>query len=171
MTLPLPAIGVVRTARTELEHTPVQAAANRAEEGTIELDARYADGLAGLAGFDHAWLLSWLDRPDGPAGELTQVPYLLRREGRRMGIFATRGPRRPNPIGLSLIQLLDVSGTTIRFAGVDLLDGTPVLDLKPYVTRFDRPPGEPACGWFDTVDVPDGVTPAELADESGGGRR
>jgi len=99
MLSPLPAIGVVRTARTELEHTPVQAAANRAEEGTIELDERFAEGLAGLAAFDYAWLLSWLDRPDRPAGELTQVPYLLRREGRRMGIFATRGPRRPNPIG------------------------------------------------------------------------
>ncbi len=163
---PLPAIGVVRTARTELEHTPVQAAANRAEEGTIELDDRFVEGLAGLAGFDYAWLLSWLDRPDRPGG-LTQVPFLLRREGRRMGIFATRGPRRPNPIGLSLIRLLDVAGTTIRFAGVDLLDGTPVLDVKPYVTRFDRPPGDPACGWFDAVDVPEGVTPARLAEEPG----
>jgi tRNA-Thr(GGU) m(6)t(6)A37 methyltransferase TsaA len=166
MISPLPAIGVVRTARTELEHTPVQAAANRAEEGTIELDERFAEGLAGLTGFDYAWLLSWLDRPDRPGG-FTQVPYLLRREGRRMGVFATRGPRRPNPIGLSLIRLLDVSGTTIRFSGVDLLDGTPVLDVKPYVTRFDRPPGEPACGWFDTVDVPEGVTPARLAGEPG----
>lgn len=163
-------IGVVRTARTDLEHTPVQAGANRAEEGTIELDQHYAEGLAGLAGFDYAWLLSLLDRPDRP-GTLTQVPYLLRREGRRMGIFATRGPRRPNPIGLSLIRLLGVDGATIRFAGVDLLDGTPVLDVKPYVTRFDRPPGEPACGWFDAVDVEDGTTPADLSDESGGRRR
>jgi tRNA (Thr-GGU) A37 N-methylase len=93
MISPLPAIGVVRTARTELEHTPVQAAANRAEEGTIELDERFAEGLAGLAAFDYAWLLSWLDRPD-------------------------------------------------------------------------RPPGEPAC-WFDAVDVPEGVTPARLAEEPG----
>jgi tRNA-Thr(GGU) m(6)t(6)A37 methyltransferase TsaA len=159
----LRAIGYVRTARTELERTPVQAAANRGEEGVLEIEEEYAEGLDGLAGFDYAWLLSWLDRPDRPGAELTQVPYLLRRERRRMGIFATRGPRRVNPIGLSLVRLLEVSGRTVRFAGVDLLDGTPVLDLKPYVTKFDRPPGEPRCGWFDGVVVPDGVTPEDLA--------
>jgi tRNA-Thr(GGU) m(6)t(6)A37 methyltransferase TsaA len=159
----LPAIGYVRTARTELERTPVQAAANRGEEGLLEIEPEYAEGLDGLAGFDYAWLLSWLDRPDRPGAELTQVPYLLRRERRRMGIFATRGPRRVNPIGLSLVRLLEVSGRTVRFAGVDLLDGTPVLDLKPYVTKFDRPPGEPRCGWFDGVSVPEGVTPEDLA--------
>jgi hypothetical protein len=65
-----------------------------------------------------------------------------------MGIFATRGPRRVNPVGLSLIQLLEVTGQAVTFAGVDLLDGTSVIDIKPYVTRFDRPPGDPRCGWF-----------------------
>jgi tRNA (adenine37-N6)-methyltransferase len=63
-----------------------------------------------------------------------------------MGMFAARGPWRINPIGLSLIQLLDVTGQTIRFAGVGLIGGTPVIDLKPYVTRFDRPTGNPRCG-------------------------
>jgi tRNA (Thr-GGU) A37 N-methylase len=76
---------------------------------------------------------------------MRQVPFLFRREERAMGMFATRTPRRINPIGLSLVELLDVAGGTVRFAGVDLLDGTPVLDIKPYVTRFDRPPGEPRC--------------------------
>ena len=80
-----------------------------------------------------------------------------------MGMFAARGPRRINPIGLSLIQLLDVIGPVIRFAGVDLLDGTPVIDLKPYVTRFDRPTGEPRCGWYDRIPISDGSTPAQLA--------
>ncbi|WP_290056772.1 tRNA (N6-threonylcarbamoyladenosine(37)-N6)-methyltransferase TrmO [Amycolatopsis solani] len=166
---PWRAIGVVHTSRRDLERTPVQAGANRAEEGTLEIHEPYVEGLAGLAGFDYAWLLTWLDRPDTPGPpSLTQVPYLLRRTGRRLGIFATRGPRRPNPIGLSLVRILDVTGATIRFAGVDLLDGTPVVDLKPYVARFDRPPGEPACGWFDEVAVPDGVTPADLAGPAAG---
>jgi tRNA (Thr-GGU) A37 N-methylase len=80
-----------------------------------------------------------------------------------VGIFATRGPRRVNPIGLSLVQVLAVTGATVEFAGVDMLDGTPVLDLKPYVARFDRPPGEPRSGWFDDVTISDGVTPGELA--------
>ena len=58
------------------------------------------------------------------------------------------------------VRLLDVTGPVIRFAGVDRLDGTPVIDLKPYVARFDRPPGEPRCGWYDQVPIRDGVSPA-----------
>jgi tRNA-Thr(GGU) m(6)t(6)A37 methyltransferase TsaA len=157
-------IGVVRTAHTELASTPIQSSVNRGEHGTIEIDGRYADGLAGLAGFDYAWMLTWLHEPGEARGPLPlrQVPFLLRRQQREMGVFAARGPRRVNPIGLSLIQLLDVTGPAIRFAGVDMLDGTPVIDLKPYVTRFDRPPGEPRCGWFDQVQISDGMTPASL---------
>jgi tRNA (adenine37-N6)-methyltransferase len=73
-----------------------------------------------------------------------------------------RGPRRVNPIGLSLIELIDVSGNAIHFAGVDLLDDTPVPDIKPYVSRFDRPAGEPRRGWFDEVSISEGSTPAGL---------
>jgi tRNA (adenine37-N6)-methyltransferase len=76
---------------------------------------------------------------------------------------APSGTTRVNPIGLSLIQLLSVHQDRVDFAGVDLADGTPVIDLKPYVQRFDRPPGEPACGWFDHVDIADGITPGRLA--------
>ena len=158
----LHAIGVVRTIHTELATTPIQAGLNRAEHGIIEIDDRYQEGLAGLADFDYAWLLTWLNRPADPGGDppLRQVPFLMRRQHREMGMFAIRTPRRINPIGLSLIQLLDVTGAAVRFAGVDLLDGTPVIDLKPYVARFDRPPGEPRCGWYDHVPIRDGVTPA-----------
>jgi tRNA (adenine37-N6)-methyltransferase len=160
----LQVIGVVRTARTDFAETPIQAGLNRAEHGTIEIDRSYRDGLDGLAGFDYAWLLTWLHKLPEPGGPpLRQVPFLLRSQQRQMGMFAARGPRRINPIGLSLIQLLDVAGPVIRFAGVDLLDGTPVIDLKPYVTRFDRPPGEPRCGWYDGNPISDGSTPAQLA--------
>lgn len=69
---------------------------------------------------------------------------------------------RVNPIGLSLIRVLEVTPAGVAFAGVDMVDGTPVLDLKPYVTRFDRPPGQPRCGWLDDLDVPDGIAPADL---------
>jgi tRNA-Thr(GGU) m(6)t(6)A37 methyltransferase TsaA len=164
LTARLPVIGVVRTSHQELESTPIQAGINRAEHGTIEIAEPYRDGLEGLADFDYAWLLSWLDRPRDPAGDapMRQVPFLLRRQQRVMGIFATRGPRRVNPIGLSLIQVLEVTGQAVEFAGVDLLDGTPVLDLKPYVTRFDRPPGNPRNGWFDQLTIADGTTPAQL---------
>jgi tRNA (adenine37-N6)-methyltransferase len=165
LTASLPVIGVVRTSHHELETTPIQAGLNRAEHGTIEIAQRYRDGLDGLAGFDYAWLLAWLDRPRDPGSDapLRQVPFLLRPQQRKMGIFATRGPRRVNPVGLSLIQLLEVTREAVVFAGVDLLDGTPVIDLKPYVTRFDRPPGDPRCGWFDEITMADGTTPGQLA--------
>jgi tRNA (adenine37-N6)-methyltransferase len=165
-TVPLTVIGVARTARATPETTPIQSSLNRAEHGVIEIDAAFRDGLDGLEGFSHAWLLSWLHRPhEGPSGSapLRQVPFLLRPQQRQIGIFATRGPRRVNPIGLSLIELLDVTLTAVHFAGVDLIDGTPVIDLKPYVTRFDRPEGDLRCGWFAEIAIEDQVTPAGLA--------
>ncbi|HEY8047265.1 MAG TPA: tRNA (N6-threonylcarbamoyladenosine(37)-N6)-methyltransferase TrmO [Streptosporangiaceae bacterium] len=176
--VPLTVIGLVRSAYREPETTPIQAALDRAGHGTIEIAAPYREGLAGLDGFGYAWLLTWLHQPGSRDGErppggrdggppLRQVPYLLRGQQREMGIFATRGPRRVNPLGLSLIQLLGVTAQTVAFAGVDVIDGTPVVDLKPYVTRFDRPPGDPPCGWFDDLDISDGSTPAGLGPPPG----
>jgi tRNA-Thr(GGU) m(6)t(6)A37 methyltransferase TsaA len=164
LAVPLTVIGVVRSSHTELETTPIQAGVNRAEHGRIDIAEPYRAGLAGLGDFDYAWLLSWLHRPHDPASDppLRQIPFLLRSQQRQMGIFATRGPRRVNPIGLSLIRLIEVTGQSVAFAGVDVIDGTPVIDLKPYVTRFDLPPGEPRCGWFDGLTIPEGTTPARL---------
>jgi len=161
---PLAVIGVVHTDRVSTENTPVQAALNRVESGTIEILPPYDEGLSGLEGFDYAWLLSWLHDPAGPAAPppMKQVPFLLRSQQREVGIFATRGPRRVNPIGLSLIGLHEITGPEIRFSGVDLIDGTPVIDLKPYVSRFDRPDAEPRCGWFDEIPFALGATPADL---------
>src|SRR4029077_1156214 len=120
---PLEIIGMVHTARKVTTAPPVQAALNRDDPGVVEIFEPYAEGLAGLAGFDYAWLLTWLDRPDQPGRPpLTQVPFLLRPRQQSMGVFATRGPRRVNPLGLSLVQLLEVDGRRVRFGGVDLLD-------------------------------------------------
>lgn len=157
-------IGRVRSRHTALEHTPVQAALNPDEEGSIELDPRYVEALDGLVEFSHLWLLTWLGPLDGeaPEPELRVVPFLLRRNPREMGLLATRGPRRPNPIGLSLVRLLRIDGATIRFAGVDVVDGTPVLDIKPYVSRLDQPADHVRSGWFDTVIFDGAITPASL---------
>jgi tRNA-Thr(GGU) m(6)t(6)A37 methyltransferase TsaA len=164
LNVPLHVIGVARTTHKDLEATPIQAALSRAESGAIEVDEAYRAGLDGLDGFDYAWLLTWLHQPGQPADapSLRQVPFLLRRQQRRVGIFATRGPRRINPVGLSLIQILRLTGTGFEFAGVDLIDQTPVIDIKPYVSRFDQAPGQPRCGWFDQVSITDGITPAQL---------
>ena len=95
--------------------------------------------LGDIGSFGYAWLLAWLHCQGDPEGAppLRQIPFLLRRQQRKMGIFATRGPRRVDPIGLSLIQLLEVTRPAVAFAGVDLLDGTPVIDLKtlPHTLR------------------------------------
>jgi tRNA (adenine37-N6)-methyltransferase len=167
---PLPVIGVVRSNRHATEDTPVQSGLNRHETAVVEIAEEYEAGLAGLEDFDYAWLLSWLHeaRSDGAPAPLTHVPFLLRGQPRPMGIFATRGPRRVTPIGLSLVALHEVSGRRLHFGGVDLVDGTPIVDLKPFVTRFDQPDGHPRCGWFDTVPLLDGVTPSELGPEAVG---
>jgi tRNA-Thr(GGU) m(6)t(6)A37 methyltransferase TsaA len=162
--LVLRVIGVVRSGRANRADTPVQAALNRAEEAVLEVDPLYAEALDGLSGFDFAWLISWLGErgAPGPTPALRQVPFLLRREPREIGVFATRGPRRVNPLGLSLVQVVEVDGNRVRFAGVDLVDGTPIVDIKPYVSRFDRPDRDVRCGWLDGVEVPDGATPSSL---------
>ncbi len=104
----LPVIGVVRTAHTGLASTPIQAGLNRAERGSVEIADGYGEGLDGLAEFDYAWLLTWLHKLIEPGSDppLRQVPFLLRSQQRTMGMFAARGPRRVNPIGLSLIRIL-----------------------------------------------------------------
>jgi tRNA-Thr(GGU) m(6)t(6)A37 methyltransferase TsaA len=161
--MPLQVIGVVRSCHTDLETTPIQAGVNRGERGVIEFEPEFAGGLEGLAGFDCAWMLTWLHKhASSEVPPLQQVPFLLRSQRRLVGIFASRGPRRVNPIGLSLIQIVEVAVASVTFAGVDVVDGTPVIDIKPYVTRFDRPPGDPRCGWFDQVSIDERATPAPL---------
>jgi tRNA (Thr-GGU) A37 N-methylase len=97
------------------------------------------------------------------------VPFLLRPTGRSMGVFATRSPNRVNPLGLSLVRLAGIDSPVVRLAGVDLLDGTPV-DVKPYVGRFDRPDGDPRCGWYDAVPMAPGARPADLGPGQPGAR-
>lgn len=136
-------IGVVRSPFTNLEGMPLQAVAAADVEGTIEVDPELADGLRDLDGFSHVHVVAHLHR--GLPGGLVVTPFL---DDVPRGIFATRSPRHPNPIGLSVVRLLRVDGTTLHVSGLDLLDGTPVLDLKPYVPAFDCVQAE-RIGWFD----------------------
>jgi len=148
-------IGTIRTRYASFDDTPVQAALNVDEHGVIDLEAPYVDGLEGLGEFSHAWLVTWLGPAEGLAPEpaMRQVPFLLQRTGQEVGIFAMRGPWRPNPIGLSLVRLVGVESPRVTFAGVDMLDGTPLLDLKPYFREADTPIGDVQCGWYDSVDL------------------
>lgn len=144
-------IGVVHSPFTEPHGTPIQPRAALGVQGTVELLPEYAPGLEGLDGFTHVILLVHLHRA-GPY-RLRVKPFL---EDVVRGLFATRAPSRPNPIGLSIVRLLRVEGATLYIENVDIVDGTPLLDVKPYVPRFDAPP-DAGNGWVDSAadDLPD----------------
>jgi tRNA (adenine37-N6)-methyltransferase len=126
------AIGVIHTPHQQAAGTPIQAALAAAVAGRVEVFPEYAAGLRDLDGFERIWLVYWFDRAK-PAG-LVVTPYLDTHE---RGVFATRAPSRPNPLGISVVRLLRVADNVLQVEGVDILDGTPLLDIKPYVPRFD----------------------------------
>lgn len=136
-------IGFIRSRFAGPEGVPVQAAGAPSEEATLELLPDYLPGLRDIEGFDHLILLTHFHRC--ASEKLEVLPFL---DVQMRGVFATRAPARPNRIGLSVVRLLRVEGTRLHFAGADMVDGTPVLDIKPYVPRFDAPaPGR--IGWFE----------------------
>ena len=138
-------IGVVRSPFRQQRGTPIQPGQGRPVEGRIVIDAPFVPALEDLDGFERLWILSWLDRARDWRPHVR--PY---RDDSLHGLFATRAPSRPNPIGLSTVRLLRIEGPVLHVAELDLLDGTPVLDLKPYVPEFDAHP-DARAGWLDTV--------------------
>ena len=136
-------IGTIRTPFQTADGTPIQPVFGEGVEGEVEVDEAFAGGLADLEGFERIWLVYALDR--AAPGGLLVVPY---RDVTARGVFATRAPSRPNAIGLSAVRLLGREGARLRVADLDILDGTPLLDIKPYVAAFDAYPGARA-GWFD----------------------
>jgi tRNA (adenine37-N6)-methyltransferase len=135
-------IGFIRTPFDQPKGMPIQAAYAPDVEGTVELDVAYTSGLKDLDGFSHIMLLYHFHRS---AGYALQVKPFLDDEER--GIFAVRAPRRPNPIGLSVVRLERVEGNVLFVRGVDMLDGTPLLDIKPFVPAFDTREVE-RVGWL-----------------------
>ena len=115
--------------------------------------APYVDGLKDLGGFDRVWLLYWFDR--ARETKMHVIPY---RDTVERGIFATRPPARPNPIGISCVRLAGVDGNVLHVAEIDVLDCTPLLDVKPYVPQYDNYPVT-RCGWVDAA--PDGPVVAD----------
>ena len=138
-------IGVIHTPFTEREGMPIQPSRGRGVAGTIEVFPEFAEGLADLDGFSHIVLLYHLHRSRG--FDLRVTPFL---DTHLRGLFATRAPRRPNPIGLSVVRLIGVEDNRISVQDLDILDGTPLLDIKPYVPDFDRHT-ECRVGWLENV--------------------
>jgi tRNA-Thr(GGU) m(6)t(6)A37 methyltransferase TsaA len=139
-------IGVLRTPFMRIEGMPIQPCSHLAAAGEAHIDSAYAEALQGLAEFTHVYLLYHLHRQTEVA--LTVTPFASTAQ---MGLFATRAPARPNPIGLSVVPLLGVDGLVLQLDRLDMLDGTPLLDIKPYVPQFDRIDGA-GSGWFACVD-------------------
>lgn len=142
MTMTYQPIGVVHSPFEDIEDMPIQPTAADGILGTVEVFAEYAAGLKDLEGFSHIILLYHFHRVT--QSKLTVVPF-LDREPR--GVFATRAPSRPNPIGLSIVRLLSIEGNVLQIENVDVLDGTPLLDIKPYVPKFDHH-GAAQTGWL-----------------------
>ncbi len=136
-------VGTIRTPFPQASGTPIQAVYGEGIEARVVVDEEYSPALDDIDGFDRIWLIYWMDRVEAFRPKV--IPY---RDIRERGLFATRSPTRPNPIGMSVVRLLRREGNVLHVADIDTLDGTPLLDIKPYVPEFDAHPGSRA-GWLD----------------------
>lgn len=136
-------IGVIHTPFQEMEGMPIQPTGARDVPGWIEIDPAYESGLSDLDGFSHLVLLYYFHRSEGCSLRVT--PFL---DDQERGLFSTRAPRRPNAIGMSVVRLRGVDENRLDILDVDVLNGTPLLDIKPYVPVFDCPDGSIEVGWL-----------------------
>jgi len=135
-------IGTIHSPFKDIEGVPIQPTAAEGVAGTVEIKPKYADGLKDIEGFSHIILMYHFHLSEGYS--LEAKPFM---DNSLHGVFATRAPRRPNPIGISVVRLVRVEGRTLHIEGVDIVDGTPLLDIKPYVPEFDAAKVE-RIGWL-----------------------
>ena len=137
-------IGEIQTPFETPEGMPIQPAGESASHGTVVVDPSYESGLADLDGFSHCILLYHFHDGDDEYS-LRPTPFL---DDTERGLFATRAPNRPNDIGLSMVGIESVEGQELTVSGIDVVDGTPLLDIKPFVPQFDAPT-DTSAGWVD----------------------
>lgn len=140
-------IGVVHSPFTELKGMPIQPSRAKDIAGTVEVFPEFQEGLKDLIGFSHIVLLYHFHMVTGYT--LQVVPFL---DSELRGLFATRAPKRPNPIGLSVVRLEGIQGRVLSVLDLDILEGTPVLDIKPYVTEFDGRT-DVRIGWLEAARI------------------
>ena len=143
MVIEMKPIGTIHTDFHQAHGTPIQGSMAQEAEGEVHVFPKYEAGLQDLDGFSHIVLLYAFHLSQG--FRLTVVPYL---DTSPRGLFATRAPLRPNPLGLTIVRLLGIEGGVLRVRGVDMLDGTPLLDIKPHVPAFDDQE-EVRLGWLE----------------------
>lgn len=135
-------IGVIQSPFKSVEDMPIQPSGANGVRGKLILNPAFEEGLADLDGFSHIYLIYIFHAIQ--SFQLTVTPFL---DNEQRGIFSTRAPKRPNPIGLSVVKLINIEGNLLYLDNIDMLDGTPVIDIKPYVPAFDHP-GETRIGWL-----------------------
>lgn len=136
-------IGIIHSPFMELEGMPIQPTGAAGIKGTVEVFEDYRRGLKDLDGFSHIILLYYFHRSHG--FKLRVVPFM---DPEPRGLFATRAPKRPNPIGVSVVQLNKIENGVLHIQAVDILEGTPLLDIKPYVPEFDAQV-KARAGWLE----------------------
>ena len=139
-------IGYVRAPYSETAQIPKGPGAKHKAEGILEIDAEFEAGLQDIEGFSHLFVIWVFDRAEGY--ELLGIPPT---DDRPHGVFSTRSPKRPNPIGLTVVEVLSRDGRNLRVRGLDMLDGTPILDLKPYMSGVAS--DKLRRGWFDEAEA------------------
>lgn len=136
-------IGIIRTSLTEAENDPIQPCYSK-ETGVVEIFEEFAGGLKDIEGFSHIILIYWMHKSGKYS--LLKKPFL---DSESRGIFVIRHPDRPNPIGISTVELLERKNNILIVRNIDVLDGTPLLDIKPYVPEFDAPNADNIkIGWL-----------------------
>ncbi|MEA3287658.1 MAG: tRNA (N6-threonylcarbamoyladenosine(37)-N6)-methyltransferase TrmO [Candidatus Marinimicrobia bacterium] len=136
-------IGIIHSEHKTKVGTPIQPSRLKRSEGKVEIFPAFKNGLKDLAGFSKIWLIYHFHAMEGFKLEVT--PYL---DDQTRGVFATRAPSRPNPIGLSLVDLVSIEDETLKVSGLDILDGTPLLDIKPFIPDVDHAEGL-KVGWLE----------------------
>jgi tRNA-Thr(GGU) m(6)t(6)A37 methyltransferase TsaA len=136
-------IGVIHSPFKEPQGTPIQPQGAKGIDGTVEVFPEYAEGLKDIEGFSHIILIYHFHL--SKKSTLKVKPYM---DNESHGVFAMRGPSRPNPIGISAVRLLGVEENIVHIQDVDIVDGTPLLDIKPYVPEFDIREVE-KTGWLE----------------------
>lgn len=149
-------IGQIHSPYKNTEDIPIQGALNSKVTARAEIYEPFIEGLRDLDGFSHAYFIYYFHRSQRE--DLVTCPYL---ENRPHGIFAIRSPHRPNHLGLTIVHLEKIEGHTITFTGVDMLDGTPLLDIKPYVNYFDRRE-KVVSGWLESH-IQNGTLPSRCS--------
>lgn len=138
-------IGIIHSAYKKTEGMPIQPASADGSRGSVEILKKYANGLKDIEGFSHIVLLYHFHRLTG--FQLEVKPFL---DENYHGVFATRAPRRPNPLGLSVVKLVGRTNNILEIENVDILDGTPLLDIKPFVPEFDATE-DITIGWLTNL--------------------